>query len=321
MDKSKMKTFALIGIAGYIAPRHLRAIKETKNDMVVSFDKNDSVGIIDSFFPNSKFFKKFDDFSKYIKNLKYNEQNIDYVVICSPNYLHFSHIKFALENNIDVICEKPLVLSPKELKSLQFYENKYGAKVNSILQLRLHPAILKLKRKVNSTSVKKKFKVNLTYITPRGDWYLKSWKGSVKKSGGVATNIGIHFFDMLHYVFGEIIKIEVYHRDHRTVCGLLIYDRAEVNWFLSIDSTFINKMQKHSKTATYRNIEIEGKDFEFSHGFDDLHLKSYKKILQGKGFGIQENISAIETSFKIRKVPITKSFSYQNPFLKNILIK
>ena len=315
-----MKTFALIGIAGYIAPRHLKAIKETKNEMVVCIDKNDSVGIIDSFFPHSKFFKKFDDFSRYIKNLNHNKQNIDYVVICSPNYLHFSHIKFALENNIDVICEKPLVLSPKELKTLKFYENKYGAKVNSILQLRLHPSILELKRKVNSNPVKKKFKVNLTYITPRGDWYLKSWKGSVRKSGGVATNIGIHFFDMLHYVFGEIIKIEVYHRDQKTICGLLIYDRAEVNWFLSIDSTCINKIKKHSKTSTFRNIEIEGKDFEFSQGFDDLHIASYKKILQGKGFGIQENISAIETSFKIRKAPITVNFSNPHPFL-NILIK
>ena len=246
-----MKKFAIIGVGGYIARRHLQAIKETKNKLIASMDINDSVGILDKYFPEADFFTNFKDFSNYLKDFIKNGQKIDYIVICSPNYLHFSHIKFALENNIDVICEKPLVLIPNQLNRLQYYEKTYGTKVNSILQLRLHPSILALQEKVRSTSVNKIFDVKLTYLTSRGKWYLKSWKGVDKKSGGVATNIAVHFYDMLHFIFGKVKKNEVHFRDQMTSCGYLEYDRARVRWFLSIDASFIPKKDIENENLTF----------------------------------------------------------------------
>ena len=231
-----MKKFALIGAAGYIAPRHLRAIKETGNELVVAMDINDSVGIMDSHFPEAEFFTEFEDFTAYVEDQAMKGAKLDYVSICSPNYLHAPHMKYALKNGIDVICEKPLVLESKDLDILKAYEDEYGAKVNSILQLRLHPSILKLKEKVSNAPEGYIFNVDLTYMTSRGKWYMKSWKGFDHKSGGVATNVGVHFYDMLHFIFGSLKHNEVHYRDNKTASGYLEYEKARVRWFLSIDA-------------------------------------------------------------------------------------
>jgi len=313
-----LKKFAIIGVGGYIARRHLQAIKETKNKLIASMDINDSVGILDKYFPEADFFTNFEDFSNYVKDFIKNGQKIDYIVICSPNYLHFSHIKFALENNIDVICEKPLVLIPNQLNRLQYYEKTYGTKVNSILQLRLHPSILALQEKVRSTSVNKIFDVKLTYLTSRGKWYLKSWKGVDKKSGGVATNIGVHFYDMLHFIFGKVKKNEVHFRDQMTSCGYLEYDRARVRWFLSIDASFIPKKDIENENLTFRKIDIEGEELESSCGFVDMHTLSYMRILDGQGYDIKNNRAAIETVFKIRNLPLVTNPQYSHPLFEQI---
>ena len=313
-----MKNFALIGVGGYIAPRHLEAIKTTKNKLIVDMDINDSVGILDKFFPDAYFFNDFKEFSNYIKNFIKDGKKLDYLVICSPNYLHFAHMRFALENNIDVICEKPLVLSPNELNKLEFYEKSCRAKVNSILQLRLHPSIIALQEKIKTAKVNKIFDVELTYLTSRGHWYLKSWKGSDKKSGGIATNIGVHFYDMLHFIFGNIKKNEVHFRNNMTSCGYIEYDRARVKWFLSIDSKFIPKKEIKNENLTLRKINIEGEELEFSSGFENLHTLSYKKILDNQGYGINDNRIAIETVTEIRSLPLVANPKFYHPLLKQV---
>ena len=299
-----MKRFALIGASGYIAPRHLKAIKETGNELVVAMDINDSVGIMDSYFPDAEFFTEFEDFTAFVEDQNLNGNKLDYISICSPNYLHAPHMKYALKNGIDVICEKPLVLHSEDMNVLKEYEQKYGARVNSILQLRLHPSIIELKDKVAAAPADKVFDVDLTYMTSRGKWYMKSWKGFDHKSGGVATNIGVHFYDMLHFIFGELKSNEVHFRDEKTASGYLQYDRARVRWFLSIDSTNLPENAVQGEKLTYRSIRIYDGDYteelEFSGGFTDLHTQSYQNILTGNGFGIDENRAAIEAVENIR---------------------
>jgi UDP-N-acetyl-2-amino-2-deoxyglucuronate dehydrogenase len=313
-----MKTFALIGAAGYIAPRHLKAIKETGNILSVAMDVNDSVGIMDSHFPDAEFFTEFEAFEAYVEDQKLQGNKLDYIAICSPNYLHVPHMKYALKNGIDVICEKPLVLNASDLDVLEKYQQQYGAKVNSILQLRLHPAILALKEKVQQAPADKIFDVELTYMTSRGKWYLKSWKGVNEKSGGVATNIGVHFYDMLHFIFGRVVKNEVHFRDEKTCAGYLEYERARVRWFLSIDANNLPENAIQGEKLTYRSITIEGEELEFSGGFTDLHTQSYQRILEGKGYGIEENRTAIETVEAIRTAPVSMATEVAHPLLQKV---
>lgn len=313
-----MKKFALIGAAGYIAPRHLKAIKETGNELVVAMDINDSVGIMDSHFPEAEFFTEFEQFEAFVEDQKMKGNKLDYVSICSPNYLHAPHMKYALKNGIDVICEKPLVLSSQDLDILAQYEKEYGAKVNSILQLRLHPSIIALRDKVQAAPADKIFDVDLTYLTSRGKWYLKSWKGVDGKSGGVATNIGVHFYDMLHFIFGKIVKNEVHYRDEQTACGYLEYERARVRWFLSIDANNLPENAVQGEKLTYRSITIENEELEFSGGFTDLHTQSYQRVLDGKGYGVEENRAAIETVEHIRVANIVENPTNPHPLLAKV---
>lgn len=313
-----MKRFALIGAGGYIAPRHLKAIKETGNDLVAAMDINDSVGIMDSHFPEAEFFTEFEQFEAFVEDQKMNGSKLDYISICSPNYLHSPHIKYALKNGIDVICEKPLVLNSRDLDKLAEYEKQYGAKVNSILQLRLHPSIIALREKVQSAPEGKIFDVDLTYLTSRGKWYLKSWKGFDQKSGGVATNIGVHFYDMLYFIFGKVIKNEVHYRDEQTASGYLEYERARVRWFLSIDAKNLPENAIQGEKLTYRSITIEGEELEFSGGFTDLHTQNYQQILAGNGYGIEENRVAIQTVEVIRVAPILEDPSNSHPLLVKV---
>ncbi|MDG6315769.1 Gfo/Idh/MocA family protein [Glaesserella parasuis] len=313
-----MKKFALIGAGGYIAPRHLKAIKETGNELVAAMDINDSVGIMDSHFPEAEFFTEFEEFEAFVEDQKMRGNKLDYISICSPNYLHSPHMKYALKNGIDVICEKPLVLNSKDLDILAEYERKYGAKVNSILQLRLHPSIIALRDKVQSAPADKIFDVDLTYLTSRGKWYLKSWKGFDQKSGGVATNIGVHFYDMLHFIFGKVVKNEVHYRDEQTASGYLEYERARVRWFLSIDAKNLPENAIQGEKLTYRSITIEGEELEFSGGFTDLHTQNYQQVLAGNGYGIEENRAAIETVEVIRIAPIIDNPTNPHPLLAKV---
>lgn len=310
--------FAIVGVAGYIAPRHLKAIRDTKNNLLVAFDVNDSVGIMDSHFPNAEFFTTFEQFEAFIEDSKLKGIELDYIAICSPNYLHTSHMKFALKNGIDVICEKPLVLAEEELDELLLYEKKYGSRVNSILQLRLHPSIIALRDKVQNAPSGKIFDVDLTYMTSRGKWYLKSWKGADEKSGGVATNIGVHFYDMLHFIFGDVTHNEVHYRDSKTTAGYLEFERARVRWFLSIDSNHLPDNAVQGEKLTYRSIVIEDEELEFSGGFTDLHTQSYERILNGEGYGVEENRSAIRTVESIRRSPVVSPSKYSHPLLSKV---
>ncbi len=295
-----MKNFALIGVAGYIAPRHLQAIKETGNCVVAALDKFDSVGILDSYFPQADFFTEFERFDRHIEKLRRRGEKIDYVTICSPNYLHDSHIRFALRHQADAICEKPLVLNPWNLSALAEIEVETGKKVYTILQLRLHPAIQMLKREIDAGPSGKKYKVELTYVTSRGNWYKHSWKGDESKSGGIATNIGIHFFDMLIWIFGkaESSVSSVITDDYAE--GLLTLERATITWKLSINADHLPREAKEQGKRTFRSLSIEGREIEFSEGFTDLHTKSYQGILDGQGFGIEDARGSIEAVYRLR---------------------
>ena len=314
-----MKRFALIGAAGYIAPRHLKAIAATGNQLVAAMDPSDSVGIMDSHFPEANFFTEFEAFASFVEDDKLVGKKLDYVAICSPNYLHVPHIKFALRNGIDVICEKPLVLYSDDIDVLHRYERKYGARVNSILQLRLHPSIIALREKVATAPVDHIFEVDLTYLTSRGKWYLKSWKGIDKKSGGIATNIGVHFYDMLHFIFGDIQHNEVHFKDQRTASGYLIYQRARVRWFLSIDANNLPDNAVQGEKLTYRSIRVDAEELEFSGGFTDLHTQSYQRVLDGAGFGLEQNRVAIETVEAIRDNAVVAAGERAHPLLSKVL--
>lgn len=301
-----MKNFALIGAAGYVAPRHMKAIRDTGNDLIAALDRNDSVGILDSYFPQARFFTEFERFDRHIDKLRRRgDRAADYVSICSSNYLHDSHARFALRSGADAICEKPLVLNPWNLDGLLEIEAQTGRRVNSILQLRLHPSIVALKERVCAGTGTSKHEVDLTYITSRGNWYLQSWKGDESKSGGIATNIGVHFFDMLHFVFGALQENRVHRREDTKAAGSLEYERARVRWFLSIDAGDLSTAQRDAGQRTFRSITVDGEEIEFSSGFGDLHTRSYEEILAGRGFGIEDNRTAIETVSAIRSAPLS----------------
>ena len=317
-----MKKFALIGAAGYIAPRHMKAIKETGNELSVAYDINDSVGIIDSISPSSEFFTEFERFSDYCYQLKRdNHKRIDIVSICSPNYLHYSHIAAGLRMGADVICEKPLVPTEAALDELIAVEKETGHKVYNILQLRHHDAILELKDKIANENRAEKYEVELTYITSRGKWYLESWKGDLNKSFGIATNIGVHFFDMLHFIFGDLVENEVYYTSETKAGGYLEYDKARVRWFLSIDANDLPESVK-GKQPTYRSIDIEGDEIEFSGGFTDLHTISYQEILAGRGYGLEDARFGVKTVEHIRHAKdSTTDESRLHPNVKTLLME
>ncbi len=312
-----MKKFALIGAAGYIAPRHMQAIKATGNELVAAYDPNDSVGVIDSHFPQAHFFTEFERFDRHIDKLsrQSSDKKIDFMSICSPNYLHDSHMRFALRSGADAICEKPLVLNPWNIEGLLEIEKDTGNKVHTILQLRLHPSIIALKEKVKNGPSDHKYEVDLTYITSRGKWYLQSWKGDTNKSGGIATNIGVHFFDMLHFIFGDLQENIVHSVSETMSSGYLEYENARVRWFLSIDVEDVPTEILATGQRTFRSITVDGEEIEFSSGFTDLHNRSYEKILDGQGFGLEENLVAITTVTHIRDTrPIGLQGDY-HPFL------
>ncbi len=296
-----MKNFALIGAAGYIAPRHMKAIKDTNNHLIAAFDKGDSVGVIDSYFPGADFFVEFERFDRHIEKLKYETNTLlDFVSICSPNYLHDAHIRFALRSGADAICEKPLVLNPWNVDKLQHVEKNTGKKIYNILQLRVHPSIIALKEKVKNAKKDSKFEVDLTYLTSRGNWYHTSWKGDHGKSGGIATNIGVHFYDMLSWIFGDVQENVVHIHEKDRAAGYLEFENARVKWFLSINADYLPKEVKEKGQTTYRSITIDGEELEFSGGFTDLHTMVYQDILAGKGYGLEAARTAIEIVHDIR---------------------
>ena len=292
----------MIGAAGYIAPRHMKAIKDTNNTLIAALDKNDSVGIIDSYFPNADFFTEFERFDRHLEKVKRNGTHIDYLSVCSPNYLHDSHIRFGLRQDAHVICEKPIVLNPWNIDALQEIEKETGRHIYNILQLRLHPSVVALKEKIDTDTSGKIHDIDLTYLTSRGNWYYTSWKGDVAKSGGIATNIGVHFFDMLTWIFGAVKQNTVHLHTHDRASGLLELEKGRVRWFMSINYDTIPAAIKAKGMRTYRTISIDGDEFEFSGGFTDLHTKSYEKILAGEGFGIHECRQAVQIVHDIRKV-------------------
>jgi UDP-N-acetyl-2-amino-2-deoxyglucuronate dehydrogenase len=316
-----VKNFALIGLAGYIAPRHLKAIKETGHRLIAALDPSDSVGIIDSYFPEARFFTEYERFDRHIDKLRRQKgvSGIDYVSICSPNYLHDAHVRFAFRSGAHAICEKPLVLNPWNLDGLSEIENATGRKVYNILQLRLHPALIKLKQNVDEAKKNhKKYEVDLTYITSRGSWYFVSWKGQEEKSGGIATNIGVHFFDMLHWIFGDLQTNEVHIYTANKSSGYLEYEKARVRWFLSIDSNDLPLHCQETNQRTYRSITVDNEEIEFSAGFTDLHTASYQHILDGNGFGLNEARTAIQTVHDIRNNKPKQNPSNLHPFVKKV---
>lgn len=295
-----MKTFALIGACGYIAPRHLRAIKDTGNVLVVALDRSDSAGILDSYFSDARFFTEFERFDRYLEKLRHKGESVDYVSICSPNYLHDAHVRFALRIGADAICEKPLVINPWNAAALGEIEAETGRRINTILQLRLHPAIQQLKQQVDNAPGDTIYDVALTYITSRGRWYEVSWKGDESKSGGITTNIGIHFFDMLTWIFGRVQENVVHLHKADRAAGYLELERARVRWFLSLNRKDLPVLSQTETSMTYRSVQINGKELEFSGGFTDLHTESYKKILAGEGFRWQDVMPSLDIVHVIR---------------------
>ncbi len=310
-----MKNFALLGAAGYIAPKHLKAIKDTKNQLIAALDKFDSVGVLDRYFPNADFFIEFERFDRHIEKLKRQQISIDYVSICTPNYLHDSHIRLALRRGADAICEKPLVLNPWNVDALFDIQKESGKKIYTILQLRLHPSIIALKNKVDATFKNQKFDIDLSYITSRGNWYQTSWKGDESKSGGVATNIGVHFYDMLTWIFGDVIESQVHLRQPSRSAGYLEFEKARVRWFLSIDENDLPDVIKAKGQRTYRSIKIDTEEIEFSGGFTELHTESYKSILSGNGFGLDDAKKSIEIVHSIRNSDIITESDLKHKFL------
>ncbi len=313
---STPKNFGIIGVAGYIAVRHLKAIKDTGNNLLASLDKFDSVGLIDSYFPESDFFVEFERFDRHFDKLKRNGTKIDYVSICSPNYLHDSHIRFALRHRADAICEKPIVLNPWNVDALQEIEDETGQRVYTVLQLRLHPKVIELRKRIADSPKDKIHDIDLTYITSRGNWYHISWKGDVQKSGGVATNIGVHFFDMLGWIFGPVKTNTVHLSESNKSAGYLELENARIRWFLSLDYNDIPESVKKTGRRTYRSLMLDGEEFEFSEGFTDLHTLTYTEILSGNGFGLKEAKQSIETVYTIRNAkPVGLQGDY-HPLLK-----
>tara|TARA_B100000401_G_scaffold244443_1_gene165802 strand:- start:509 stop:1447 length:939 start_codon:yes stop_codon:yes gene_type:complete len=311
-----MKNFGLIGAAGYIAPRHMKAIKDTKNLITVALDRFDSVGIIDKYFPEAKFFVEPERFDRFLFKTKSTENKVDYISICSPNYLHDAHIRLALRNDAHAICEKPLVLNPWNILALEELEKETEKKIFNILQLRLHPSIYELKKKIDQGPNDKIYDIDLSYLTSRGNWYNISWKGDLNKSGGIATNIGVHFFDMLTWIFGEVKNNIIHFLEKDKAAGFLELKKARVRWFLSINKSYIPKKIQEQGSQTYRSIIINGKEIEFSGGFTDLHTLSYEQILLGNGFDLKQALPSIKLVHDIRNsIPIGLKGDY-HPFCK-----
>ena len=311
--------FALIGASGYIAPRHMQAIKETNNTLVAAYDPYDGIGIMDSYFPDAKYFNEFERFDRFIDKSRNEKSNkIDYISIASPNYLHDSHIRFALKNDCNVICEKPLVLNSNNLHQLIKVQSETKKKIYTILQLRLHSQIIKLKKEVDlalSKDPNKIFDIELTYITSRGPWYDMSWKGDVAKSGGIASNIGIHFFDMLSWIFGDFIENSTFLKTDHSNSGFLILKNARIKWFLSIDKKYLPVSASQKNMTTFRSIRVDNKELEFSKGFVDLHTESYSKIISGEGFGVEQALPSIEIVSLIRNQSISNNKFNAHPFV------
>jgi UDP-N-acetyl-2-amino-2-deoxyglucuronate dehydrogenase len=309
-----MKKFALMGAAGYIAPRHMKAIKDTGNNLVAALDPFDSVGVIDSYFPEADFFTEFERFDRHVDKLKRSGNGLDYLSVCSPNYLHDAHIRFGLRQGADVICEKPIVMNPWNVEALEEMEKETGQKIFNILQLRLHPAVKELKARMEEQSQKGKTDIDLTYITSRGNWYYSSWKGQDAKSGGIATNIGVHFYDMLQWIFGPVQENVVHVHTHDRAAGYLELERARVRWFLSINGETLPREVVEKGQRTFRSLTIGSEEFEFSGGFTELHTRSYEEILKGKGFRISEAKTAIQLVHDIRnQTPVGLKGEY-HPF-------
>lgn len=313
-----MTSFALIGAAGYVAPRHMKAIQAVEGDLRVAYDPNDSVGIIDSYFPDAHFFTEFERFDRHVDKLRRRGTKIDYVSICSPNHLHDAHCRFALRSDADAICEKPLVLNPWNIDGLAEMERDTGRRISTILQLRLHPAIVALRERFANSN--KRHKVDLTYIASRGRWYYASWKGEDTKSGGVATNIGVHFFDMLSFVFGPARRNEAHLREPERAAGYLECTNADISWFLSVDRNDLPAEMQGKKT-TFRSITIDGEEVEFSEGFTDLHTRSYQEIMAGRGFGIDEVRSSIDIVSAFRNAPVTSGHEWCHPSARRVSSK
>ncbi|MEM1128152.1 MAG: Gfo/Idh/MocA family oxidoreductase [Bacteroidota bacterium] len=296
-------SFALIGAAGYVAPRHMQAMRDTGHTLVAALDPCDSVGVLDQYFPDTHFFTEFERFDRHVDKRRRKGAGIDYVSICSPNYLHDAHVRFALRSQAHAICEKPLVLNPWNLEALAEIEQETDRHLYTILQLRLHPAVRALRERVQQGPPDRVYDVELTYLTSRGRWYFISWKGDQAKSGGVATNIGIHFFDMLSWVFGPVQGSAIHLREPGTMAGLLHLERARVRWFLSVDAQHLPTEVRAQGQRTYRALTIEDEAFEFSGGFTDLHTRSYEEILAGRGFGLEAARPSIQTVHTLRHEP------------------
>jgi UDP-N-acetyl-2-amino-2-deoxyglucuronate dehydrogenase len=312
-----MKKVALIGAAGYIAPRHMQAIKATGNDLIAAYDPSDSVGIVDSYFPDAHFFTEFERFDRHVDKLRRAARQVDYISVCSPNYLHDAQARFALRSGAHAICEKPLVLNPWNIDGLAEMERNTGYRIHTILQLRLHPAIVGLRERMMREYGDTKHDVDLTYVTSRGRWYLQSWKGDERKSGGIATNIGVHFFDMLHFVFGACQENILHLSTPTKASGYLEYERARVRWFLSIDAADIPPAGQARGERTYRSIAVDGAELEFSGGFSDLHVRSYEEIFAGRGFGLDENRTAVEIVSQVR-TSATSEKGEKHPMMRDV---
>ena len=317
-EEPRLRNFAVTGVAGYIAPRHLQAIRDTGNRLVATLDPHDAVGILDRYFDDTAYFREFERFDRFVEKLRRKEEaeRIHYVSICSPNYLHDSHVRFALRIGADAICEKPLVLNPWNLDPLQELERESGRRVYTILQLRLHPTIVALKKRIESESPKRTYPIDLTYVTSRGNWYGVSWKGDIEKSGGIATNIGVHFFDMLAWIFGPVQEMEVHLAEPKRAGGMLRLEHAVVRWFLSIEKKDLPEVASSQGKTTYRSLTIGGEEIEFSDGFADLHTAVYREILAGRGFGIEDARPSITLVHKIRNsTPVGSSSALIHPFV------
>jgi UDP-N-acetyl-2-amino-2-deoxyglucuronate dehydrogenase len=314
---SRVPSFALVGAAGFIAPRHLKAIKEVGGALVAAVDPNDSVGIIDSYFPEADFFTEVERFDRHLDKLRREGRGVDYVSICSPNYLHDAHIRMALRNGAHAICEKPIVLNPWNADALGEIARECGRHVYTILQLRHHPAILALREQyAGAGAPDRAVDVEVTYITSRGKWYHRSWKGNIEKSGGVATNIGVHFFDMLGWIFGGLRSSVVHRRQEDCASGIIELDRARVRWFLSVNADHLPAVQRSKGQRTYRSITIGGSEVEFSEGFTDLHTVSYQEILAGRGYGLRDAKPSIEMVHSIRSAPFEPLGADQHPMCR-----
>ena len=312
-----MKNFAILGVGGYIAPRHIQAINDTGNKIVAAMDINDSVGILDRYTQDVAFFTEFERFESHVESLKGTNDEISYVSICSPNHLHSSHIKFALRNGCNVICEKPLVLNEKDIDELKEYEDKYSKRVNTVLQLRVHNSIIELKKKIEESSINK-FDIDLTYLTSRGPWYHESWKGNKNKSGGLASNIGIHFFDMLTWLFGGLKTNELHLSNDMIASGYMELEKARVKWALSIDKRYLPQIAIDKGMTTYRSITVNGEDIEFSGGFTDLHTKVYQGVIDGDGYGLEDARTAIRIVDQLRSQTPTEIKEYSHSLIKRM---